>query len=168
MFEGPENEYVGGGWAFTSALPGAPGGLNNGPDGFQLGETPRNGFEGRLLITSGPLYTDWAGNTRVSRAPTPQGDKISRGVSPVANSSASSNYDPKNTRSPEYLIYSALSTPCTNPGNLRTPVVAPPVMVPPGTSPAPTIPTPTTPPTGTTLTGSGTFTDLTASLSGNR
>jgi hypothetical protein len=139
LFQGPAETAVGGEWAFTSILPGLPG-----SPGIDL----KNGFENRVLITPNAAYNDATGTVRVSRSPTPPGDRISRGYATVARSPAATLGDPANwNNTPDFLLWAALSEPC-GAKNLNQPVYSP---TPLGYYP---IPSPGLPPTGTTLTGS--------------
>ncbi len=129
LFQGPPSETKGGEWAFTSILPGTPG---------APGIEPKNGFEGRTILTSNPTYSSAAG-TKVSRSPTPPGDSISRGVATVARDPQVAALDPVNWNNrPDYLLWAALSEPCSG-RNLNTPVYNTPPPPPPVT-PAPTYP----------------------------
>jgi hypothetical protein len=120
IFTGPAESVVGGEWAFTSVLPGLPG--------SPLGMDTKNGFEGRTLLTSDGTYTD-KGGLRVSRSPTPQGDKISRGLATIARNPSVRNLDPKNwNNAPDILLFAALSEPC-GAANLFSPVYAPPPAI---------------------------------------
>lgn len=144
LFQGPADVSKGGEWGFTSVLPGTPG---------APGIEPKNGFEGRTILTPNPTYQDAAvGAVKVSRSPTPPGDRLSRGTANVANDPTVRALDTANwyTR-PDHLLWAALSQPCAA-SNLRTPVYAPTPLTPTPT-PAPGYPPPNSEPTPTQPSG---------------
>lgn len=134
LFEGPPEISIGGEWAFTSVLPNV---------GF-VGIQEENGFEGRTILTPEPMYEDDIFGSKVSRSPTPPGDRLSRGLATVAGSPQVQRADPVNwNRTPAYLLWAALSEPCAS-RNFNIPVYTP-APLKPDPAPAPGYPPPTPP-----------------------
>lgn len=114
LFTGPlsGNRVVGGRWQWNSLLPRLPGG----PGSINLSNL---GWENRVIFNDTGYYTDIETPLTPSYGPTPPGDETSRGFIPVADEVARTNGDTNNWyKNPDYILYAALTTPCSTDGKV--------------------------------------------------
>lgn len=109
IFHGPIEEYIGGNWVIFSPTTG----------GFPKEATmnKNNPYVGATMLTPNPMYEDknprMPTGLRISDSPLPSGDGVSRGWPTHASDPLVSAADLMATYTrPEYLVWSALSTPC--------------------------------------------------------
>lgn len=111
LFGGPKNDLFGGDWQWFTKAPG---------DAIPGRKDMANlGYEGRAILTQAATSTDPAGDIRLNENPHPPGDEVSRGWPTIAADPAVPGLDPGyNYFRPEYLLFQALSGPCSTAGKL--------------------------------------------------